>query len=116
MTSMDIRDYAAQEAANQPEKQIQAAIVEVLRFKGYAVYEFAKPGGHVALRGAVPVGWPDLLVGRNEQCCGMEVKRPGKTATVAQQEQAQALQVSFGIPVHVVHSVDEALEAARHML
>ena len=48
----------------QSEKALQEDIVTWLRLAlpHALVFQFARPGGHKALMGAVPVGCPDLLV------------------------------------------------------
>jgi len=45
------------------EKQLQEGLILHLKgVQGLFILQFGKPGGHGALRGAVPVGLPDLLV------------------------------------------------------
>ena len=91
------------------ESDIQRAIVAWLHWHGWATYEFAKPGGHEALRGTVPVGWPDVLAIKDGVHRYIEVKVPGKNATLKQAAMHEGLRFA-GCSVAVVHSVDELIE------
>ncbi len=56
------------------EKEVQRTLVEYLRWTGWRVFEFAKPGGHKALAAAVPPGWPDVVAIKGGRHLYVEVK------------------------------------------
>ncbi len=94
------------------ESALQKSIKEYLEVEGFTVFEFAKPGGHEALRGSVPVGWVDILAMKAGTVVFFEVKLPGKEAT-PKQETLHAKLRQAGCRVAVVHSVEEVQEVLR---
>lgn len=115
-----------QEASSQSEAQIQVQIVAFLEREGFLVLQYAVPGGHRELRGAVPVGHPDLLAighhrddyDRETDCRCMldhiwfEVKADKGRLKLAQSE-IHTLLRKAGDPVYVVRSVEDVMDALK---
>lgn len=82
------------------------AVVQALRRAGAQVQSLAAIGG----------GCPDLLVAKHGKVCLLEVKdgtrRPSERRLTPDEERWHA-QWTNHLPVRVVQSVDEALEAMR---
>lgn len=81
----------------------QALIVKALRRMGATVQSMAIVGD----------GVPDLLVGYRRQTYLLEIKDGDKTPSRQRLTEAQEVwhRIWRGLPVAVVHDVDEALEA-----
>jgi hypothetical protein len=100
------------------EADVQAAIVEFLQWEGWTVIEYAKPGGHKALGGALPPGHPDLHAFKAAEVADysfhvwIEVKVPGKDATPKQHEYHEMLREA-GETVFVSHGPEEVAEQLR---
>ncbi len=92
------------------EKEIQGAIMDFLRQNGFFVAEFAKPGGHFQLAGAVLPGYPDLIVVRDGEHIYFEVKTPKGNITLDQIWMHFQLKAA-GCAVYVVRSVEDVQEA-----
>lgn len=104
-------DYLALESRRRSEKQVQEALVWAALRMGYAVREFAKAGAHGRVGGIVPKSWPDMLLGKDGHCFGLEVKRWGRKATADQLFEHEVLRAIFGITVYIVHNEEEMLVA-----
>lgn len=83
----------------------QDTIVRALRAIGATVQSLATIGK----------GCPDLLVGYRRESFLLEVKDPTKPKADRQlsEDQVEWHRTWKGLPVHVVHSVDEAFKAIR---
>lgn len=97
------------------EKDIQSAIVDYLRYQGFLVMEFAKPGTHRALRGSVPTGTPDLLALRTGRYVWLEVKML-KGRLTRDQEQVRDDLLAHGAEWHLIRSLDEVMVAVGEVL
>lgn len=89
---MTLHRYAAKRDANEGE------IVAALRKAGVVVWMLPRPF--------------DLLCGHGGRLVGLEVK-DGKGRLTDQQETDMALCRRLGLPVYVVRSAEEAIEAVR---
>lgn len=91
------------------ESAIQAQIVQVLRLRGWIVWELFKGSGRGGTVWATK-GMPDLYVfQRGGKAVWLEVKRPGTgKLSPAQKERHHELTIC-GLPVFVVTSAEEAL-------
>ena len=92
------------------EEAIQAEIVQFLNLEGWYVIQYAKPGTHGRLRGAVASGHPDLLAIKGGQCCWFEVKRPGGRLSPAQKTMHENL-VTLACRVYTVTCVEDCAVA-----
>ena len=93
----------------QPERDLQQAICERLALEGWCCIQYAKPGTHRQLKGVLPDGHPDVIAFRKDRYVMLEVK----TATGRRSKGQKLFALYFaayGITVHVVRSVEEALE------
>lgn len=115
--TMTPAEYLVYESRKRLEKQVQEALVRQAGRMGYTVREFAKVGAHGKVGGIVPKSWPDMLLGKDGHCFGVEAKRWGEKATPEQLAEHEVLRQVFGLTVYVVHDEEElmvamALEAA----
>ena len=95
------------------EAQIEAQIIQTLSLLGWICDktdsgQAARYGG----RGRLVVGCPDLICSKNGRAIHLEVKTPeGKL--IPQQILEHERRRAAGVPVYVVRSVEDAIEAAK---
>ena len=98
------------------EKQLQRSIVEILELHDWYVCEYGKPGGHAALRGAVPEGHSDLLVLKRlptgPVAWFIEVKVPGKKPTPEQWAFMDRM-IQAGAKANVITCIEDLLVVLR---
>jgi hypothetical protein len=96
------------------ESHIQAAIVKALSRLGFLVIHVPNQAtrGRQRYSGLLP-GAPDLIVIGKGRVWFLEVKRPGGKQSQSQ-VMVQRLIEDRGFAYHVVHSVDEALNAVGY--
>lgn len=100
------------------EKALQEQICQYIALSapGVKVYQFGKPGGHAALRGALPVGWPDLLLLNrgtlSPEVLFVEVKAPGGKLSEGQERMRREL-LDAGAHAYVCYSVEQMGDILR---
>jgi len=101
-------------ANNAPlERDIGAAIMQLLGYHGWVVYktdagEAARVGRKRGFRGTLTPGAPDLIALKGGCGVAVEVKRPGGRLRKSQEREHRRLLLA-GVPTIIVHSIDEML-------
>lgn len=104
------------------ESAVQRAIIDRLRFCGVLAIHVPNAGKRTAIGGrmlkaeGMRTGWPDLACyGKGGMHALLEVKRPGYSASAvsAAQRETHELLGTYGVPVAIVTSQDEAVAALR---
>ncbi len=96
-----------------PERAIQAACIEYLRYRGYYVQRLNSGGIRDARHNLVTLaaaGTPDVLAIKDGWALFVEVKRPGNKPTARQEAMMETLR-SYGARCLVATSVED-LQAA----